>query len=559
MPNFIPLSDAIKHQLFTQLYEQFEDVIFILDKDLRYLSVNKAYENIIGYKEKFMIGRPLGIYAAEFLSESERSILHSISGQLEQDGFYESYFDMLSRYGRPLNCHIIFRKLYADKQIFYIAIVRDVSSTVEQKQRVTHLMNHNQLTDLPNRKVFLSQTSDLLIGSYQEVVVIRANIDSYRILINNFGQDTVDTLIKAWVKRMDELELENLNCFAHFGGDDFGLLFEFNNANMVRRALDRVMQICEQPFVIEEHSVFLRLSIGVSYYPADGQQMNTLLDKAEKALHYVKQQGGDDICWYHKDLRDITLDNLQLESELRQALKAQQFEPFYQPKIDLRTGEIVGFEALVRWRHPIRGLLSPKYFIEAVIKYKLSFELFCQVTNQVAQQLTLWQQMGFDKAISINADAAEFSHPEFFNFVSDLFERYAIKPCQIHLEITESSLMLRKDSIKQQIIALKALGITLALDDFGTGYASLSYLQQFPFDYLKIDKSFITDINDNRTQYAIVKAILDLAAALEMKAIAEGIETQQQRDLLLEMGCEYGQGYWFSHPLSADDATKMLI
>ncbi|WP_350557722.1 EAL domain-containing protein [Psychrobacter sp. CAL346-MNA-CIBAN-0220] len=559
MSNFTPISSSIKQQLLTELCERLEDAIFILDTQLRYMSVNAAYEIMIGYKESFLIGRPLGIYAADFLSEEERAILKDISTRLDKDGFYENNFAMANRYGQTLNCHMTYRSIYIGDIIYYIGMVRDISSAVEDQQQLVHLLNYDQLTGLPNRKVFLSQTNDILMDSYQEVVVIRANIDRYRILTNNLGQDKVNTLIKDFVARVNNLDLEELLCFSHFGGDDFGLLFECNDANMIRHQLDSLMQMCQRPFSLEGNDIYLQISVGVSYFPEHGNQLISLLNKAEKALHYVKQQGGDDICWYRDELNNMSFDNLQLEAELRAAMSTNQFEPYYQPKIALDTGAIAGFEALVRWRHPTRGLLEPIDFIDAVIKHKLSFELFCQMALQIAKQLSVWQAMGFTQHICINADAAEFSHPEFFNFVSHLFTQYLLSPHQLHIEVTESSLMLRHASIKQQLIALKELGVCLALDDFGTGYASLSYLQEYPFDFIKIDKSFTDKISSDRTQYAIVKAILDLATALDMKAVAEGIETEQQRDLLSQMGCAYGQGYWFARPVPADVATEMLV
>lgn len=558
MTTFSLLSDSTTQQLLVQLYKQLEDAVFILDANLCYISINPAHEAMIGYNERFLIGRPLGIYAAEFLSDDEREILEDISKHLNADGFYKRNFDMTSRYGQPISCQVNFQRTYIDNQTFYIGMVRDISSAIEDRKQVTNLLNYNQLTGLPNRKVFLSQGSDFLMESYQEIVVIRINIDRYRALANNFGQDRVNTLVKAFVSEIENLDLENLLCFAHFGGDDFGLLFEFSDANLVRNQLDLLMQMCERPFVIGNDSIFLHISVGISYYPKDGKQLNSLLNKAEKALHYVKQQGGDDVYWYNDELNSITLNSMQLEAELRQAIKDNQFEPYYQPKVALETGDIVGFEALVRWRHPTRGLLNPQYFIDAIVKYKLSFELFCQMSNQVAKQLSQWRAMGFSQYVCVNADASEFSHPDFLGFVSDLFERYDIEPYQLNIEVTESSLMLRHNNIKQQLVALKKLGITLALDDFGTGYASLSYLQEYPFDFIKIDKSFISDITKDHTQYAIVKSVLDLSTALDMVAVAEGIETQKQRDLLIQMGCKYGQGYWFSKPVSTDMVTKML-
>ncbi|MEN6670190.1 GGDEF domain-containing protein [Psychrobacter sp. B38] len=564
MPNFKPISNPAKQQLLAKLCEQLDDAIFILDANFRYLAVNASYEMIIGYSEAFILGRPLGIYEAQFLSEEEKAILSDIIHQLDHNGFYENHFSMPNRYGQTIECHSIYRKICIEQNHYYVCMVRDVSAVVKDQRQVAHLLNYDQLTGLPNRKVFLSLTSDLLLDSYQEIVIVRLNIDRYRSLTSLLGSDGINTLIKSFATRVKELKLDNLRCFSHFGGEDFALVFECNDANMVRHQLDSLMQMCERPLSLDENeaveaNIYYHISAGVSYFPKNGTDSTGLLSKAEKALHYVKQQGGDDICWYNAAIEKSTDDSLKLETELRAATIKGEFVPYYQPKFELATGIITGFEALVRWQHPTRGLLTPTHFINAILTHKLSFELFSQMAIHIVKQLSIWKQQGFCQHICINADAAEFSHPDFFEMVNTLFVQYNISEYQLHIEVTESSLIQRHANVKKQLNALKDLGIFLALDDFGTGYASLSYLQEYPFDFIKIDKSFITNIETDRTQHAIVKAILDLAVALDMQVIAEGIETESQRDILLSMGCRHGQGYWLGKPVTAEVATEMLI
>ena len=564
MVNFAPIPIMDKQQVLTQLCEQLEDAIFILDANLCYLSVNACYEMIIGYDESFLIGRPLGIYAKQFLSEEERAILAEINKHLDASGFYEKDFAMANRYGQTIDCHITYRKIYVEQTVYYVGMLRDMSSAIKDQKQLAHLLNFDQLTGLPNRKVFLSQANDLLLDSYQEVVMVRFNIDRYRSLASLLGPDGINTLVKSFVTRIKNLKLDHLHYFSHFGGDDFALLFECHDANLIRHQLDSLMQMCERPFMLDENeateaNIYCHISVGVSYFPSDDNDLIALLTKAEKALQYVKNQGGDDICWYDLSIDDISTDSWKLEAELRAATAEGQFIPYYQPKFELATGKITGFEALVRWQHPIHGLLSPVHFIDAIVTHKLSFELFSQMAVQIAKQLSLWQQQGFCQHICINADASEFSHPQFFEMVSNLLVQHDISAHQLNIEVTESSLMQRHSNVKKQLDSLKALGVSLALDDFGTGYASLSYLQEYPFDFIKIDKSFISDIDTNRTQHAIVKAILDLGIALDMEVIAEGIETEQQREVLLAMGCKQGQGYLLSRPVTAAAATKMLI
>lgn len=442
MNPFAPISAEIKQQILAQLCEQLSDAIYILDANLRYMAVNSAYERLIGYDERFLIGRPLGIYAAEFLSSQERDILQVIKDNLAQKGFYENDFVMITHYGHLLECHITYHKIDIEQTTYHVGMVRDNSQATPDNSHLTPLLNRKHLTKRPNRNVFFIQ--------------------------------------------------------------------------------------------------------------------------ADKALPYAKYYGGDDGFLYHDAVNDALLnetavDSLQLETELRGAILHQQFIVYYQPKVLLETHAIIGFEALVRWQHPTRGLLAPHDFMPMLLKHKLTFELFEQVVTQVAKQLFLWRQLGLSQYICINADAAEFNHPNFNQVVNRFFEPSLIYPEQLHIELTESSLMLSHSNVKQRLEALKQLGVCLGLDDFGTGYASLSYLQEYNFDFIKIDRSFICNIMTDSTQQAIVKAILDLAQSLDMPVIAEGIETQEQATMLLKMGCKYAQGYWFGRPMAAERATQMLL
>ena len=586
-----PLSNDIKQQLLAQLCEQFDDGIFILDANLYYISINPAYELMMGYDLEFLLGRTIGVHEAEFLSDSERALLDNVVHLLTSTGFYEQEFSLTTHYGRMMECQISCRRIDADGDIYYVGTIRDTSALVKDQKKFTHLLNFDQVSGLPNRKLFLTQVSELSLDSSDEIVIVRFDIDNFRTLTNTLGISWINLLITQFVKRVTAQELEYLKCFSHFGSNNFAMVFQCSDGQMVQHQLDRLTQICEQPFVLNNVSdnastnsdtvtkpydsiaaynvidtantlegsyVYLHLSIGVSRYPKDDNDLPSLLAKAEKALHYVKEYDGVNMSWYNDELNKLSVDDLLLEAELRKAIADQQFIPYYQPKVVLATGQITGFEALVRWQHPTRGLLKPAKFIEAIVKHKLSFELFCQLAKQIAEHLSEWKMLGFEQYVSINADAAEFNHPDFFGFISHLLSDYAVDPTQWHIEVTESSLMLRHSKVKQQLTALKDLGVCLALDDFGTGYSSLSYLQEYPFDFIKIDKSFMYNIVDNKTQQAIVKAILDLAIALDMSAIAEGIETPQQRDMIAQMGCRYAQGYWFSRAVDAKAATQLL-
>ncbi len=307
--------------------------------------------------------------------------------------------------------------------------------------------------------------------------------------------------------------------------------------------------------IVDYHIIFQKLVIDSSpFYIGSINKISEDLVEKSSIDYLIDGNYLEDIDCSDEPLMGLTLGRLVLSK----AIADDQFEAYFQPKVELDTGTIVGFEALVRWQHPTRGLLHPKDFIDEIIHYNLSFALFCRVSEQVAKLLAYWQTIGLTQHLCINADASEFSHPEFNHVVGQLMHQYHIDPYQLHIEMTESSLMANSKDIKLRLLELKELQVRLALDDFGTGYASLSYLQDYPFDFIKIDKVFVSNLTSSKTQQAIVKAILDLATALELQPIAEGIETQQQYELLQGMGCRYGQGYWLGRAVSAEAATQML-
>ena len=344
MMTFNPLSTRNKQALLTQLCEKFDDAILILDAQLRYVFVNPAFEILMGYDQDFLLGRPLSIYNQAFLSTHEQQSLNTIIQNLSGNKVYQSNLTLATRYEQKINCQLTFFKSDIENTRYYVGVIRDESLIIEQKAKLNQLDNYNQVTGLPNRKVFLIKARELLAKSAQEVVIIRLNIDRYRILLSSLGADTTNFLIQQFAQRIQASALTSLQCFAHFGGDDFGLLFEFDDAELARNALNRIMQICECPFVAYEHVVHLHVSVGVSYSPKHGKDVQELMTKAERALLYVKQRhGGDDVHWYQDDLNIATGDTLKFEVELRAGLTLGQFVPYYQPKIELATGKIMGF------------------------------------------------------------------------------------------------------------------------------------------------------------------------------------------------------------------------
>lgn len=553
------LTTDIKSALLSKLCYLSHEGIFILDANFIYRDVNQSYMKLMGFERSFLIGNPLGRYQSNHVAKATLKLVKRALSQLPLNQCYQRDVFVTTSYGfeTPLNM-TIWHILYQGER-YYIGLFKDISHIQNDQIIIQRLQNFDQLTHLPNRQSFVRELNHALLNPDQPVTVVRCCIDNYRLLISTLGHDNVSKLVGQLIERINHLDFIGLKCFSSFGGEDFAMIFETKDLSEVHRQLDDLMQICKTPFSMNESSLYLHLSAGVSGYPTHGQQPEMLLSYADKALEHVKRQGGDDVYWYNTELQNDELIALKLETELRQALNKSQFIAHYQPQVELSSGNIIGFEALVRWQHPTRGLLTPNEFMAAIITHKLSFDLFFQMAEQVMTLLSKWQQLHLNAYLSLNADAAEFNHHNFVCYFEELLASYDIDPMTIHIEVTEASLMLRYQAVKDKLLFLKALGVCLALDDFGTGYASLSYLQEFPFDFIKVDRSFVSDLPRQPTQQHIVQAITTLASALKMSIVAEGIENIEQRQLLTKLGCQYGQGYLFGKPMSAEDATALLL
>lgn len=558
MTKLYTISDPIIMRLCTKFCQLSEEGIFALDANFSYVQANEGFIEMIGFERGELMGKLLGSFQANFVPKTTLKLIKKSLQRLPSNHVYHKELLVMTRYGIKIPLSLSFWHIIIDNQSYYVVLARDMSLEKRDQKKIQHLQNYSQVTNLPNRDFFLRHLSDLLKDSRHKIAVLRLSIDSYRLLVSGLGQDTVDNVMRHFVKRITDLSFYGLRCFAHFGGEDFAMLFDIQDINLLRKQLDKLMQLCEIPFSVNGHTLYLHMSIGISNFPANELPMNILISNAENALEYVKSQGGDALFWFDPKLNYNHLLAIQLESDLRRAFDESQFIAYYQPKVNLADGTIVGFEALVRWQHPTRGLLTPNAFIAAIITHKLSFELFFQMAEQVMVLLAEWQRLGFEAHLGLNADAADFSRQNFCASIDDLLQAYNITPKNLHIEITESSLMLRQRSIIDQLNAIKALGVSLALDDFGTGYASLSYLQEFPFDFIKVDKSFVDNITTQPTQQHIVKAIKTLGNALNMQIVAEGIETTEQQQVLTTIGCEYGQGYLFGKPMTAGQATELL-
>ena len=384
------------------------------------------------------------------------------------------------------------------------------------------------------------------------------DLDDFKIVNDSMGHAAGDTLLKAAAERLKDWYSPNW-CVARFGGDEFIIILaDINNEVQAEKTASNLLKLFKEPFIINGQKAYISLSIGISYYPLDGDDGETLIRHADTAMYIAKDQGKNKYCHYLSDMETQAKNKLILESDLRKALEQNEFVLYYQPKLALDSETIIGFEALVRWNHPSRGLVPPLDFIPLAEKTKLIIPLGEWVLRTACKQMKIWLDMGFSiENTAVNLSACQFSQPDLVSMIGNIIEETGIYPENLELEITESVLMDNAESAAIQLRQLSVIGIKLSIDDFGTGYSSLSYLNIFPLNNLKIDRAFVKDITCEEDA-SLAKAIVSMAKALGLQTIAEGVETEAQKEVLRSIGADIIQGYLLSKPVPAEEATKLL-
>lgn len=442
------------------------------------------------------------------------------------------------------------------------ATIRAVAERKRAEDKIKHMAYHDSLTDLPNRTLFhehLKQTLENLNKSNKTLAVLFLDLDRTKVINDTLGHHVGDELLKYLSKKLrDYVGKEGI--IARFGGDEFLILLP--NIEHVDDAIDfakGIPTLLSQPFVYENQELLVTASVGISMYPQDGDDAVTLIKNADTAMYRAKEAGGNTFQRYQADMNYRSLERLNLELHLRRALDRNEIDVYYHPLLDLRSGNVFGVEALVRWHHPEYGTISPGEFIPIAEETGLIVPIGNWVLKQACMQNQLWKQMGFPRlTVSVNISVKQFQQPGFVHVVQEALRETGLPPNQLCLEITESVAMKNVSYITETMNKLKMLGIQISIDDFGTGYSSLSYLKRFRVHTLKIDQSFIKDVTTDDDNAAIVTALIAMSHQLKIKTLAEGVETQEQLNFLKEHGCDEIQGYIFSKPLRAPEFEQVI-
>lgn len=541
--------------------EQAAEGIFILDEKLNYIEVNPYYEKLTGFSKSELLSQQL--FNITINQKLQQQQFHdSITQQLLKTGEYMGQFDEKFTSGKSvyLWLHINAVKDEYNQIINYIGFARDLTDQKRQEQHLSYLKNYDSLTHLPNRFYYYNQLHQYLVNpsySFKNLALIRINIDRFRAFNEFLNNDSGDELLKQFAQR---LRLTNINAIlvAYLNGDDFAIIYEISPIHPnIEQYCQNILQALNAPFYIDEQEYFITASIGVACFPEHGRQIDHLNNHAEQTLSEAKRLGGNTISYYCNKTTN-PYKTADLEQELRKAIQNDEFVVYYQPKINLNDKSIKGFEALIRWQHPEKGLVMPNMFIPFAERSSLISDIGKVVLDKVGKQLQEWKKAGYaDVRVSVNIVAQQIHRGLLLSDLDEVLDTYHLDGSNLELEITESALLDNTDNVKKLLHSIKERNISIALDDFGTGYSSLAYLTEYPIDVLKIDRAFVSKIGDQK-QEAIVNAMITMGKSMGLKLVAEGVETEEQVIYLQKQQCDFLQGFFFSRPLHPNQILQYL-
>lgn len=541
-------------------FRNLAEAVVVTDADSNIQAVNRAFTTITGYQEEEVLGRNPRLLASgrhddAFYDAMWRGINHKGNWQGEIWNRRKNG----EIYPEWLNISVI--RDDENTVMGYVSVFSDVTEIRHKEARLQELALHDQLTNLPNRASF----QDIVHHAIQQakrkgsvLALLYLDLDRFKHINDSLGHIVGDRLLQAVAKRMQDALGEEY-VVARLGGDEMTVLLEdVAQEQAPARIARKILAGLQQPFEIDEKQLHITASIGISLFPRDGQDLVTLLKNADAAMYLAKQGGRDDYCYFTESIASEAERRFTLESELRSALRQQQFVLYYQPKTRVQTGEIIGFEALLRWRHPDKGLLEPRHFLEIAKDAGMMPGITEWVVRNAARQLAEWSAAGLAPGrISVNLDDQTFNRPDTPQLLKDWIRAEGATHSQMELEVTET-VMLRTDQTDQVWKGLLEAGFELSIDDFGTGESSLFRLKHLPVHTLKVDKSFVDEIDRSVRDRAVFNAIVTMAKSLGKRVLAEGVERSTQLETLRQMGCDHIQGFYIGKPSSAEQTTALL-
>ncbi|MBV8048712.1 MAG: EAL domain-containing protein [Paludibacterium sp.] len=548
-------------QLAAKVFENTTEGIMITDGDLRIRIVNRAFSDITGYSQQEVLGQKPSILSS---GRHENAFYTQMWQQLGSQGFWQGEIWNRRKNGEiyPEWLAINVVKSALGELTHYVAIFSDQSERRAADERIQFLAHFDVLTGLPNRAQLQDRTELAITAAGRDnlhLALLLLDLDRFKTINESLGHSAGDTLLQVAADRIKSV-LAPGQMVARQGGDEFIIMLPaIVDPGEAAVVAERIIHAFAPPVDLHNHSISITPSIGISIYPEDGHDFDMLVRNADAAMYHAKSFGRNSFKFYTADLNARAHEILAIESQLRFALDRNEFMLHYQPQVDMRSGRIVGAEALIRWNHPALGLLGPNRFIDVAEERGFIVQLGNWVIREACRQLAAWRAADLPEiSLAINLSALQFRQAELVSTLERAVSANGLPGRALDIEVTESVVMEDVDSTEQTIDAIKRMGMQLSIDDFGTGYSSLSYLKRFKADKLKIDRSFVLDIPEDSDDCEIAKAVINMAQTLNMKVVAEGVETIEQWQFLLAEGCDLVQGYLLAKPLPAAEFAVLL-
>lgn len=542
-------------------FDSIAEGVVITDDKALITAINKGFTDITGYTEADILGQPMHRLRSD---QHGKEFYHAIWRVLQQEGRWRGEVWNRRKDGSSYPGWLTITEV-ADADgdtVNYVAVFSDISEVRQAEDRLQELVNHDPLTGLPNRRLLNELMGHAIKRAEREQAMIGLlfiDLDRFKTINDSLGHQVGDKLLAEVASRLTNAMRES-DAVARLGGDEFVVMVDdlrdIDDAKIIAK---KVIDSLHTEFIIDGKEFFIGASIGISIYPNHGREVDDLLKAADIAMYQVKNEGKNNYRFYSAELSENAVERFTLESMLRRAMERNQFEVYYQPQVSLATGNIVGAEALIRWHHPDLGLVSPAKFIPLAEESDLIIQIGEWVLREAALQAMRWSAEGFGlEWVSVNVSGVQIQRSNFVDTVYGVLIETDCDPNLLELEITESTIMRNTEYVIGVLDHIKALGLRLAIDDFGTGYSSLSHLKRLPLHKLKIDQSFVHDLPFDTDDAAIARVIQGLGRSLGLTVIAEGVETPEQAEFLLSIGCDEGQGYLYSPPVPAAAFTALL-
>ena len=544
---------------FKSLFDNNPDAVFTFDLEGNFIDANPACERISGYSA-------LELFEMAFMplvvpEDLPTTLHHFEKATLGETVTYEIFITRKDGQRRAAEISN-FPMKHNGEVIGVYGVGVDITERNENKKLMQELIYFDSLTKLPNRKLFEDRLRQVFPSSQlqnHKLAVLFLGLDRFKFINDSLGHNRGDEFLKAVAQRLEAIVGE-ADTVARVAGDEFAILLPHATEEEVRLLAAKLNEVMSQPFIVLDHSLSISCSIGIAFSGGAEETVEELIRKADAAMYFTKKYGKNNYTIFSDELDQKTSYKLVLEKDLKEAIRNQELELHYQPITNLKTGELSAVEALIRWNHPTLGRVSPDDFIPISEETGGIVPIGKWVLHTACAQIKEWQEKGYPPfKICVNTSTIQLQHPGFIQTVKDVLDETGLDAKWLELEVTESILMEDTKILKQNLLDLKKLGVSISIDDFGTGFTSLNYLQQYSFDRVKIDRSFVSDITTGLKGKAITSTIISLAHQLNMSVVAEGIEDEEQLAYLIQENCDEGQGYYFSRPVPAEELGLSLV